>query len=202
MYKYGLEKEFFVKDAEGNLDIPFNGFPTDGYPLLVEARGQPADSIRDAVFLLMSECCRLEKIAAENKQVLVSDPVQPISRTLRALAGRDHRLNKSVDTSGNIYGYLRHRNAISEGTAGVHVSVTRPERIYVKDAVTVERNKIWDFAAFVRCMDIAFAVEIRAAKRNPGFYEIKSDGRIEYRSLPSNVDLFKVVDIVASFFGN
>lgn len=57
-----------------------------------------------------------------------------------------------------------------------------------------------DHAMLVGRLDSAFKAEIRAARRNPGFYERKGDGRIEYRSLPNNVDLEKVREVLGSIY--
>lgn len=62
----------------------------------------------------------------------------------------------------------------------------------------MEINECFDYITIFKKLDEAFAEEIKEAKRLPGFYEIKSDGRIEYRSLPSNVSLFKVIDVINS----
>jgi hypothetical protein len=41
-----------------------------------------------------------------------------------------------------------------------------------------------------------FAKEIAGARRRPGFYEIKSDGRIEYRSLPNTINKHKLISVL------
>ena len=52
---------------------------------------------------------------------------------------------------------------------------------------------MFDFVQIIRKLDEAFKGEIKAAKRLPGFYEIKPDRRVEYRSLPNDVDLGKII---------
>ena len=97
----------------------------------------------------------------------------------------------------NIYSFKDHRHSSSECPAGVHISFTKPAHIHRGDKeplVTV--NTLFDFVQVFKALDVAFKDEIIGAKRNPGFYEIKTDGRIEYRSLPSNVDMDKIIKVV------
>jgi len=201
MMNFGLEKEMFVTDSLGKLVLPCLGLPTDHNPILAEARGDPANNIIDAVFLLEAQVYRMHKIAERAKQKLSDEPISKINNNLRDKIHRDSRLRKAADVSENLYGHMRHKNKDNEVTAGVHLSVTN-KRTYVINAKENQLgtfNAPWDFAKFVLFMDTLFAVEILKAKRNPGFYEIKPDGRIEYRSLPANVNLYKVIDAVECF---
>jgi hypothetical protein len=52
----------------------------------------------------------------------------------------------------------------------------------------------------IMSFDNTFKDEIRKSGRNPGFYEVKGDGRIEYRSLPNNVDMGKVEMVLRQVF--
>ena len=89
-------------------------------------------------------------------------------------------------------------------TAGIHLSVTdeQTETVmsYDRDGgqnnKTVSHNVLWDFSSLFRLLDKMFVNEIKDSKRNPGFYELKYDGRIEYRSLPTNIDYGKLIDVV------
>lgn len=201
MISFGLEKEMFLMVIGESIPmvIPRGDLPSDECGLLVEARGTPYPSITEAVFSLKSEEFRLTALADKQGWRLDDSPILPISRKLKVEASRSY--DKGVCSYRNLYGYECHRNKLSEQTAGVHISF--------KNMVTFSYRKKdggkyfefkycrnFDYVRYIIALDIAFKDEIKKAKRNPGFYELKNDGRIEYRSLPSNVDLYKVIDVV------
>ena len=214
--RVGLEKEFFVLRDEkpiplvrgGGLcgysfGIPF-GIPHDECGWLAEARSQPFTSIIDAVFSLKAAVYRIERqIADINKRpeftavsplVLTDNPVMKMDRSVKLQAAR--YFPKGVIKYQNLYGHQCHKNSMREATAGVHVSFT-DERSY-RDKEGTERtyNINFDWPQIFIKLDAAFAEEIKASKRRPGFYEIKPDGRVEYRSLPANVDLDKLINVL------
>jgi hypothetical protein len=202
--KYGLEKEFFVRNEDGDLVVcPRYKLPADEVGYLAEARGKPASNIRDAVFNLKSEIYRMHKIAKKMGLWLDDTPVLKVPAELKIEAQR--RYAKGIISYQNMYGYAKHKNLVTEGVAGVHISFTDPHEIvhyceYKKLRLAPKTwtiNKMFDYIQIFRKLDEAFKDEIKQAKRRPGFYEIKSDGRIEYRSLPSNVDLDKIIEILS-----
>lgn len=198
---YGLEKEFFIKDAEENIVIVPASLPMDSSGLLVEARGKPNTNIYQAVYSLEGEMKEL----VDKVRVLKLTPhftdYEVISRPLRAKVNR--QFEKGRTTFQNLYGHEYHRNPAGTHTAGVHISFTLPTTVSASVVVEgrthtarVEVFKTWDWARLFIGLDKAFKEEIKAAKRNPGFYELKADGRIEYRSLPVTVDMEKVINTV------
>ncbi len=75
-------------------------------------------------------------------------------------------------------------------SAGLHVSVTNPRTISYHDkkgehSVTYYQN--FDYAKIFNNISTEFAQEIKDSNRVEGFYEIKNDGRVEYRSLPASL---------------
>ena len=195
--KIGLEKEFFCLDAEGNPCVVPAGMAADSCGWLVEARGEAFFDITDAVYSLKADEYKLQKLAAVKGVTLDDVPVKKVSRTVRTSAARSY--DKGLIKYRNLYGYENHKNTLAEAVAGVHLSFTNPGTVSLGDG-KADRTyyKNFDWVQIFLALDKAFAVEIKAAKRNPGFYEIKSDGRIEYRSLPSNVDLDKVIDVLTT----
>jgi hypothetical protein len=196
--KYGLELEWFLqaKDSDNLIMIDKSVFPYDESGFLVEARGQPANSIRDAVFLLKAEMYSLEKLAETSGYKLILEPLGKLSKEeLRKIR---RQFVKGIESFENLYGYTSHANG-SLLTAGLHISFTNQRIAQEKNKTSTTVNELFDFSKLFRKLDSAFADEIKIAKRRPGFYEIKADKRIEYRSLPNNVDLLKVIDVISEF---
>ena len=216
--RIGLEKEFFLlaKDgepvslaAEHLAKHPLLRLPHDDCGWLVEARGGPFRDPVDAVFSLKAEIYKIEKTLAEiNAESFMGEiplslsdaPIMKVPKTVRLQSARCFA--KPLVKYQNLYGYETHRNAMLEGTAGVHVSFTQ-ETSFTENACEScghckERvyNVNFDWPQIFLKLDAAFADEIKEAKRRPGFYEIKSDGRVEYRSLPADVDMEKLIKIL------
>ena len=191
--KFGLEKEFFCfKDGKAAV-VPL-GFSADSCGWLAEARGGPFMNIVDAVYSLQADVHKLHTAATAAGIKLNDVPVMKLDRGVKVQASRKY--SKGLISYQNLYGHADHKNSDSEAVAGVHISFTCPETIVDADGIAVERYRMFDWAQIFLGLDKAFAVEIKAAKRNPGMYELKPNGRIEYRSLPSNVDLNKVIAVV------
>ena len=195
---FGLEKEFFVmpNGTEKQPVLVPNGIPKDACGYLAEARGLPHRSIEQAVYSLMAEEYRIE--TELEKLNLIADDV-PVLKLPRELFIEAQRHNvKGLIAYNNLYGHNHHKNKQNEAIAAVHISITRPSYVTTDQNSKTTVNKNFDYVDIFRTLDKAFADEIKAAKRLPGFYELKDDGRIEYRSLPSNVDLLKVIEVINS----
>lgn len=192
--KIGLEKEFFVLRENKPIVVPPQ-LSADESGVLAEARGNAFSNVTEAIFSLQASAYDLSKRAEKMKVSLVDHPLMVIPRSVRLEANRIYA--KGLTRHENLYGHKSHRNLISEQTAGVHVSFTKTREEKIADR-TFRSNEIFDFPQIFRKLDEAFAVEIKQAKRRPGFYELKPDGRIEYRSLPANVDMDKLIDVLVS----
>ena len=196
MFKIGLELEEFCidKKTEGVILVPKDsGIPHDGCGWLIEYRGDPCSDITDAVYSLYAKEHKARPTLDKFNVYGLRLPVMKPSKEVRLAARR--RFIKSLSKYNNIYGHDSHRNSMAEAVAAVHISVTFSAEGKNNNRI----NKVWDFADFIRHMDVRFAAEIKDSKRNPGFYEIKSDGRVEYRSLPNNVDLNKLIEVVSAY---
>jgi hypothetical protein len=201
--KYGLEQEFFLLDEAGiPVVVPAGcAIPCDDCGLLAEARGLPADNIVDAVYSLKAAIRKVEfAVAAFNKKMnqnytLSTTPVMKIPKTIRVKAARTYA--KGLIHYDNLYGHLTHRNAGDEMTAGIHISFTSPRTITSKDEREVCVNTMFDWVKIFTKLDREFKDEIRATKRVAGMYELKNDGRIEYRSLPANTDHDKIIAVLS-----
>jgi hypothetical protein len=205
--KVGLEKEFFLVDDKGQpVDLTeLRSLPCDECGWLVEARGLPfRNDIIEAVFSLKASIYRIEQelllINARQKSAglaeltLTDNPVMKVSRDIRLKCAR--KFTKSLIKYQNFYGYQSHRHALTEATAGIHISLTSEVEVYHGNEKHIY-NRNFDWPQIFVKLDKAFAEEIKAAKRRPGFYELKPDGRVEYRSLPANANLDKVMEVLS-----
>ncbi len=197
-YKFGFEREYFCRRSDGEITLVPSHAPHDECGWLFEVRSRPSHDVLEAIHLLNVEDVRLSRILKNCSRVTpegtftwepVLAPVMPISRKLRDLARR--RFKKDLVTERNLYGHTCHRNRMTEGIAAFHVNITAP-LTHTKNGVTVPFNSMWDFVPFIKKMDEAFADEIKAAKRRPGFYDVHHDGRVEYRSLPNDICVEKL----------
>ncbi len=71
--------------------------------------------------------------------------------------------------------------------AGLHISITNPRSYTGDNNREVTYFPCFDYPSIFRKLEKEFTSEIKAAYRNPGFYEVKPDGRVEYRSLPATL---------------
>lgn len=199
--KFGLECEFFVRKSSVGGYVLLGGLDASLTPdecgFLAEARGKPCSNIRDAVFSLYSDIYRLEGAAKQLGVELLREPNADVP--YEAVLASRRRYNKGTIQFQNIYGFSAHRQKRKK-TAGIHVSVTDSREHRYSSGRVFQYNAIWDFPQFIRQMDSAFKQEIKDAQRNPGFYEIKPDHRIEYRSLPNNVKLERIIEVVETIF--
>lgn len=204
MLKFGFEREYFVFARDELVLPPRVHIPHDG--VLAEARGVPDYSPIVAAYALLAEEHRMKK-ALPSEYRLDTLPTFKVSREMRIENARTEV--KGLVHYQNLYGHKRHRHKQSEMTAGLHVSVTRSQSTVISigpkcskcdhaERTSQEINIMFDFARFVRIMDEEFKEIIKDSSRRPGFYEIKADGRVEYRSLPTSVDPVVVADFIQS----
>lgn len=208
--KYGLEKEFFLKKGTKFILVP-NDLPKDECGWLLELRTTPSSNINDCIDELMVMEYRTRREVESRGYTLVESPVETLPQDLvrKAMAAGD----KGVAKYKNYLGYEYHNIKQGERTASVHISFTNPLIIQVPREKTelwtrqdgkvelktiaqepgiVVVNQMFDYMPYFLALDKEFQEEIKSSSRVPGMYEIKFDGRIEYRSLPNNIDLYKL----------
>lgn len=202
--KIGFELEAFcIGPGEVPTLVP-SSLPMDECGWLVEVRSEPHKNVTKAVFLLQAEVSLVETEAKKVNLALRYEPLLEIPRELKVQAARRH--GKGLLSYQNIYGFKTHRNSTKLATASLHISFTNErefnyiELVAGNIATKIDRKFKYpgfvDHAKLIVGLDRAFKEEIRVAKRNPGFYEVKGDGRIEYRSLPNNVNMNKVTQVL------
>ena len=82
-----------------------------------------------------------------------------------------------------------------EVTASLQVSISKMETFFYDEEKEYQHGNLFDIVKFINGLDKAFAKEINESNRVSGFYKIDND-RLEYRSLPSTVNIFKVVEVL------
>lgn len=202
MKTIGFECEFFSTDEKGNVVMVPTSIPHDDCGYQFEARSMPFEDVYEAVGSLRTDIRRIFRAVEEyNKthspNIFVShDNIKKIPRDVTMQVRRV--FSKGVHSFENLYGFTDHKQRRTEAQAGLHISFKVTRDFSYENGRILKETPIWDFVSTFRKLDAAFADEIKKAKRNPGFYELKPDGRIEYRSLPNNVNLDKVEAVLSS----
>lgn len=198
---YGNASVNDPSDGKVNVCMVPKKFPADSCGYLFEARGEPNRKVEQAIYSVLAEQFRIEamlrKANTGNNSFLIASkvPYAPVSR--RTISECLRNYTKGLVEFQNLYGFTEHRNRGRMRVAGLHISFTKPAEVVLHDKTTRIINQLFDYSSIFIALDKAFKKEIRETKRNPGFYEIKSDLRIEYRSLPNNVDLEKLYDVLS-----
>lgn len=197
--KFGLEKEYFLANEKDELVVVPRELPKDDCGYLVEARGEACNTIEQAVFSLLAEEYRIKKITEGLGLKLIEKPTAKLPQNIKNKIRRTYI--KGLVSYQNIYGHEHHRT--KDATAGIHLSITSPQHYSKMDAgytpprtINKEYFAMFDWLQIFKKLDKEYATEIKEAKRNKGFYELKNDGRIEYRSLPNTVGLTTIIDTV------
>jgi hypothetical protein len=100
---------------------------------------------------------------------------------------RSRHYEKGGVTIRNIYGKDA-RNVGNRTLASFQINVSNLSgRITTKTDTVVDEWGPFDFLEIIRNLDEEFSAEIKESNRQPGFYSLKDDRRIEYRSLPNLV---------------
>lgn len=191
--KFGFELEkFLLKDGKPTV-VP-QELPHDACGWLVEFRSAPYSNPYEAIGSLYADMAEVTMQVKQKGFTLSEESFMDIPRGVKLEARRLY--NKGVIAFQNLYG----KNPSRLDHAGLHVSFTRPVEPYCeKNLKHPAQNLIWDFPTLFKKLDKHYAREIAAAKRVPGFYEIKHDGRIEYRSLPITVGLWDLAGVLYDF---
>lgn len=185
--KLGLEVELFGTRKGEVVICGFEGIAADEYPILAEARGLPFNDSFQAVFSVKAE---IEKI----KENMLRLGIKPLFSNWIEKTNEVKQLNREILRRGidkrisyeNLYGLDVSDKNETHVSAGMHISFTNPYSFNV-NGVVKEYNALFDFVKLFRKIETEFTKEIKESERTPGFYELKGDGRIEYRSLPATL---------------
>jgi len=196
----GIEKEYFVtKDGKVVEPELMSSIPRDDCGFLAEIRAEPASDEYTVVSNLIAEEWRLRDQISETKDLRGIKLVETPSMNFKmedVLKFYDAQMIKQKSKVGNIYG-KELKTTVNNKTAGLHLNFSNHK--FAKDGKTII-PLCMDMVDIIQQLDNAFKKEILAAKRPLGCYRIKTygDGKygFEYRSLPNNIDLRKLVKVL------
>lgn len=192
MFRYGFELEGFYTTKELGTTLPPLGWPTDGFPGLIEVRTVGANTLEDAYLKLL-----IEYFKYNFDTQIYEHTFSPEEKVLL----RKRRYEKDILDLGNIYG--KKPRALGNRTlASFQINISnqiRPSRYDEKGVFHTAEYGLFDYLPIIRRLDWDFRYEIKEAKRQPGFYAIKDGVRVEYRSLPNTVftkgnDILKFIE--------
>ncbi len=188
--KYGLEKEFFVKKR--GVFVLASEIPHDDCMYLAEARGLPHTCPVQAVYSLMADVQVLKRSARALKLSLLDAPYAKLPEELikKALACSYKKLRDYLVCTAD--------NDPQTQQAGLHIHFSNAQKCTIRtDTIykDVEYPAPIDMPNIIQILDNAFEEDIRYAHRKLSQYRMKPHG-FEYRSLPSTVNLNKVIDVL------
>jgi len=191
----GLEKEVFLMKGNQVMEPRLYGFPKDEFEFLVELRSLPSDRLYPVYTSLHQEELQYSLRANKFGMVLCDQPNKVVSEEWLEELWKKYNLDRfnDCDYTKNIYnkkGPSHHFGVMGAPmgkrlTAGIHVHFSS------RDSETGEVIEL-PVVDIVRKMDQVFENDIKFAGRNIGEWEPKDHG-FEYRSLPCNVDIYKVL---------
>jgi len=220
MKKIGIEFEYFISKDGKIIPAYLATDNLDGNPFLGEIKTKPFNNIVDCIFEL-EKIIYLEKSKLESKgyKMEVIPRNQFSNEDLIAFRKDKYALNKkelevleefSIYSSGKTSKLLRR----GEIKASLQVNISEHksfsyieyEKITVKNKYRYQesyKNKeyacLFNYVSIISKLDSEFDKEIKESGRVKGVYAIK-DGefgdRIEYRSLPNNIDYKKIINIL------
>ena len=195
----GIEKECFLMKGNKIMEPRMFGFPKDEFEFLVELRSLPSDRFYPVYTSLKHEELQYSLRANKFDMELNDEPNKTVTKKFVDDLWNKYNLHRfnDKDFTKNIYNDdnpSHHFGVLSTDkednkrlTAGIHVHFSS------RDSKTGEVIYLPE-EEIIRKMDHNFKHEIHNAGRNLGEYEMKTHG-FEYRSLPSNIDIYKVLKI-------
>jgi len=178
---FGFEREFFLSNGKTFVFLPKDTkIPHDNCGYLAEARGNPSNSPWYASRLYYSAVDQLDWLCHTNGLKLVNinetvfDPL--FVQEIKSKWGIKRNSTAKFLIGGKKYEY---RNR-----AGFHVHFETKGFFTRKLRINI-----------IKQMDAAFAKEISESQRISGEYEFKPYG-FEYRCLPANINVNKLVNVL------
>ena len=213
----GLEKELFLFNAKGKLVLNPGkyGFETDNLGVLVEIRGEPKNTVEEAVASLLSkELLAKGKAAKHNYQLKEVPSVKLSDEEILEVTKRYHKEYEEKFSPKSKECRVAKKLELAVINAGLHVHFSReiniPQNKTIIKLLVMNNDKdsriekeishesesytvqtFIDIPKIISTLDNSFKEEIKKTNRRLSAYEIKGHG-FEYRSLPNNIDLSKV----------
>lgn len=214
MINYGIELEFFVLNQKDEV-IPAYKVTSniDGNPIIGELRTKVHNNIIDCVFelkkLIFLEKQKIElkgfKIDFSNTKILKDDLLVEMRKTKEYIDKKENTVLEelSVYDKGNVGKMLP--KGVYKASLQLNISNNKEisyleyTKITIEDKFKYESkncsksySSVFDFPKLICKLDKTFQNNINDSKRVKGVYAIKEGelgDRIEYRSLPNDIDL-------------
>jgi hypothetical protein len=217
MKYYGIELEFFV--TKGGSIVPAHKATDnlDGNPLLGELKTGVHNDVYNLVFELKKLIAKEQAFLAKKGHKMLLSPMWKVPETVLKGARADKAVCDLKDTEAlkelSIYGTntgkLLPRDIIK---AALQINISDNDRKFFRyeEKKIVKSHETWhsnvfDFHSFIKGMDTAFKKDIATTKRVPGVFAIKDGNygnRIEYRSLPNNINLDNLLTALTQIDNN
>ena len=218
---YGIEFEFFVLNKEQKMIPAYKATrKLDGNPIIGELRTSVHDNIVDCVFEL-KKLIFLEQDNLDAQGFIMSSmsEAKVDDKFLKEIRSDEYYINRKqleVLKELSIYNNGKTGKILPRGcyksslqinfSKNPSFSYTKYEKITIEDKSRIDTKRmdehysaLFDYIAPIIALDKAFATEITDSKRIKGVYAIKNGDkgdRIEYRSLPSTVELNKIISVL------
>jgi hypothetical protein len=218
---YGIEYEFFVLNKDNTI-IPayLATHNLDGNPVVGEVKTSVHNNIVDCIFELKKILYRekeallkLNCTMSPLHTIIVNDEFLKNNRKQKEFINRKHievLEEFSIYPKGKLGKMLKRE--MFKSSLQINFSNNKDFQYPVYTRVTVEDKSRYDisnsnknysslfnYVDLILKLDNAFSTEIKQSDRVEGVYAIKSGDlgdRIEYRSLPSTVDLNKIIEVL------
>lgn len=222
MRKFGIELEFFVKTLQTNTIVPAYTVTNnlDGNPVVGEIRTGVHNNIVDAVFDLKKLLFIEKETLREKGYVLCLDPIIKVDAEFLKSLRKDKRYttrkeNEPLDEL-SVYGNGKTGKLVPREVykAALQVNMSENttfsyleyEKITIDDkfkyqskSASREYSRVFDYITPIMALDKKFSSAIAATNRVKGVYAIKEGilgDRIEYRSLPNNINLDDLIEVL------
>lgn len=198
--KFGFEREFFVYKKGAISLVPKDaGLPMDECGYLVESRSEAHSDPIKAAFLLLAEEYRMTQQVSKAGLKMVLKPFEIITKEFERAALRVYGKGVSSHERGNLWGLDFPITDDIVARAGLHIHFSNPVEIRNEQGkVIYSGSGMFDMIKIIQTLDKAFEKEIADARRIKGCYEMKphAHGGFEYRSLPADVDVRKIAEVL------
>jgi hypothetical protein len=211
MYHFGIELEFFVDDSKGNLVPAYKaGITTDGNPIIGEIRTNVHTDIVSAIFELKKLIFVTQKKLLKKDYHMVIIPSIEVPDTFlknirKSEEYREFLGKKEYSDILCIYGeentsLLPNNKFVASLQLNISsnktLSIANPAADYPYISKVI--SELFDYRKIILELDELFKADIERTNRNEGIYSIKEGEkgkRIEYRSLPNDIDFMKLLEI-------
>ena len=211
MKNIGIELEFFVKEIKSGQIVPAYKatLNLDGNPFIGELKTKVHTNEYNLIYELKSIIHRESDLLKSKGYELLLIPEVVISKDEFKSLRRDSLYvnKKELEVLDEISVYNKNTGKILspnkfKASLQVNISSNKVEKISIDGKIKeIYSSNVFNFNPIIKSFDDEFKQEINSSGRVSGVYAIK-DGqfgkRVEYRSLPNNIDLNKLMYFISN----